>query len=184
MRHDSNHHFPEFLMKNTAPAFILLLAVLFLAFLPTTARASDNVRGDFGFGLQAGDPAGFTIKYWTSHRTAIDGYFGWSFFGSPRLGVDWLWHYPVRHATVAHFYAGIGGTLGLGNGRGIIRTYDNGAFYYRSSGTGLGVRGVGGLSVEPRTVPLEFFFDLGLLVGVTPNFGSALEAAIGLRFYP
>ncbi len=171
-------------MKNIVRTICLLFIPALLLINPSPSRASDNVRGDFGFGLQAGDPSWFTIKYWTSHRTAIDGYIGNSFFGSPRIGVDWLWHYPVRHATVAHFYAGIGGTIGFGNGHGIIRTYDNGAFYYRTSGAGLGFRGVGGLSVEPRTVPLEFFLDLGLLVGVTPNFGSALEASLGFRFYP
>lgn len=172
-------------MKNIALAISALFVLALLVPLTPTALANDYSKGDFGFGLQAGDPSGFTIKYWTSRRTAIDGYIGGSYFGSPRIGIDWLWHYPLREARVVHFYAGIGGTIGFGNGHGILRTYNNGAFYFRTdNGAGLGVRGLGGLSVEPRTVPLEFFFDLGLLVGVTPNFGSALEAGFGLRFYP
>jgi hypothetical protein len=49
---------------------------------------------------------------------------------------------------------------------------------------GLGVRGLVGVNVIPRTTPLEFFFDVGLLVGVSPAFGSSADVAIGLRFYP
>ncbi len=164
-----------------------LITALFLIWLvPAALTAAEHAGShDFGIGLQAGDPSGLTIKYWTGMETAIDGYIGGSYFGSPRIGVDWLWHFPLRETRIVRFYAGLGPTIGFGNGHGILYTYDNGAFYYRSgNGAGIGVRGVGGVAVEPRNVPIEVYFDLGLLLGVTPNFGSALEGALGIRFYP
>ena len=69
-------------------------------------------------------------------------------------------------------------------GRGFYYTEHHG-FYFRSDNSaGLGVRGVFGINVIPRTSPLEFFLELGLLVGLTPDFGSAGDVGIGMRFYP
>jgi hypothetical protein len=163
---------------------IFLSTLLFIVTFSPLALASES-KGTLGVGLELGDPSGLTIKYWTSRRTAFDGYIGGSYFGSTRIGVDYLWHYPVRESNIVHFYAGLGGTIGFGNGHGILWNYNTENFYYRTNnGIGLGARGLAGISVEPHTVPLEFFFELGLLLGVTPNFGSAFEAGIGLRFYP
>ena len=53
-----------------------------------------------------------------------------------------------------------------------------------NNNTGLGVRGVFGLSVIPYDSPLDIFFEVGLLVGLTPDFGSAVDASLGIRFYP
>jgi hypothetical protein len=168
-------------MKKSALILSLLLCTVISSL---SVHASDS-RGTLGVGLELGDPSGLTIKYWTSHRTAFDGYIGGSYFGSPRIGVDYLWHFPTRESNIVHFYAGLGGTIGFGNGHGIFWRYNPGDFYYRSNdGLGLGARGLAGITLEPHTVPLEFFFELGLLLGVTPNFGSSFEAGIGLRFYP
>ncbi len=165
-------------------SILVLSTMLFIFTFSPLALASES-KGPLGIGLELGDPSGFTVKYWTTQRTAFDGYIGGSYFGSPRIGIDYLWHYPVRQSNIVHFYAGLGGTIGFGNGHGIFWRYNSGDFYYRSNeGIGLGARGLAGLTYEPHTVPLEFFFELGLLVGVTPNFGSAFEAGIGLHFYP
>jgi hypothetical protein len=41
-----------------------------------------------------------------------------------------------------------------------------------------------GLNVIPRRTPLEFFLEVGPLIGITPAFGVAVDWAIGVRFYP
>jgi hypothetical protein len=161
-----------------------LSLVLLIIIISHPVRASES-KGSLGIGLQLGDPSGFTVKYWTTQRTAFDGYIGGSYFGSPCIGIDYLWHFPPRESNIVHFYTGLGGAIGFGNGHGIFWKYNSGDFYYRNNGgIGLGARGLAGITVEPHTVPIEFFFELGLLIGITPNFGSAFEAGIGLRFYP
>jgi len=30
----------------------------------------------------------------------------------------------------------------------------------------------------------EFFFEIGVLLGLVPDFGSAVDVALGMRFYP
>ena len=157
---------------------LVLSTLLFILSSSPLVMAGDS-KGPLGLGLELGDPSGFTVKYWTGYRTAFDGYIGGSYFGSPRIGIDYLWHFPGRQSNIVHFYAGLGGTIGFGSGHGIFWGHG-----WSNEGVGLGARGLAGLTYEPHTVPLEFFLELGLLVGVTPNFGSALEAGIGLRFYP
>jgi hypothetical protein len=159
------------------PVLILSMLLFILSSSPLV-RAMDS-KGPLGLGLELGDPSGFTLKYWTSQRTAFDGYIGGSYFGSPCIGIDYLWHIPARESNIVHFYTGLGGIIGFGDGHGIFWGKN-----WSHDGVGLGARGLAGLSYEPHTVPIEFFFELGLVVGVTPNFGSALEAGIGLRFYP
>ena len=76
-------------MKNIALAISVVFALSLIFPTASATLAKDNSKGDFGFGLQAGDPSGFTIKYWTSRRNAFAAYLGGSYFGSPRIGVDY-----------------------------------------------------------------------------------------------
>ena len=46
----------------------------------------------FGFGIILGDPTGGTAKLWTTGDNALAFHLGASYFGSPRIGVDYLWH--------------------------------------------------------------------------------------------
>jgi hypothetical protein len=48
----------------------------------------------------------------------------------------------------------------------------------------LAARGVFGVNVIPQNTPIEIFLEVGLLVGLTPSFGSAGDVAIGIRYYP
>ncbi len=76
---------------------------------------------------------------------------------------------------------GPGGVLGIGEGNGF---WYKGKYHRTSGNFGLGARGVFGINVVPERTPLEIFFEMGVLVGLAPDFGSSVDAALGMRFYP
>jgi len=165
--------------------FTFMLLVLVLGFSQKSLAQGPEGK-NFGFGIILGEPTGLTLKYWFDRENALTGSVGGSYFGSPRINVDYLWHIDAFRSPVARLYAGLGGALGFGNG-GNGFYYNNGKdrFFYRSSNElGLGVRGTFGLNVIPERVPLETFFELGVLVGLAPSSGAAVDLALGLRFYP
>lgn len=163
-------------------SIILIAAFLLLInFKPVYAQSSPKGK-QLGFGIVFGEPFGGTLKYWTNTKNAYVFDIGASYFGSPRIGVDYLWHFNAFNSRNVNLYAGPGAALGFGVGHGIWYN-DQGAFYYRS-GVGLGIRGVLGVDFVPENSPFEMFFEAGLLIGITPNFGSAGDVALGVRFYP
>jgi hypothetical protein len=163
----------------------LLIFISLLMFSNSFSQFRYN-RKDFGFGIIIGEPTGATIKYWVDNDNALVASIGSSYFGDPRLGIDYLWHFDAFNSRVVNLYAGPGGVIGFGKGGGGYWYSDHkDRFYYRSgSNAGLGIRGVFGLDVVPQRTPLEFFFEFGTLVGLAPDFGSAIDVAVGVRFYP
>jgi len=157
----------------------LLLALSFVVMLGVSSYAQSPGGKDLGFGVMLGDPAGLTLKYWPNHVNAFVFDLGSSYFGSPRINADYLWHFNAFESDIANLYAGPGVALGFGN---------SGGFWDRSfrndNNTALGVRGVFGVNILPRRTPLEVFVEIGVLVGLTPDFGSGIDGAIGIRYYP
>ncbi|MFI5263194.1 MAG: hypothetical protein ACHQM6_01620 [Candidatus Kapaibacterium sp.] len=147
--------------------------------------------GDFGFGLILGDPLGGTIKYWTSPTNALVADIGESYFGVPRIDVDYLWHFNSFNSRVVLLYGGIGGAVGFGYDYGYYGVFysrgEGRPFYYRygtTSSVGIGVRAIFGLTIVPKRTPLEFFLEAGPLLGIVPTFGVGFDLAVGVRFYP
>jgi len=162
---------------------LFVLAVTIFIIISSQSIFAQSPQGrEFGFGIMLGDPTGATLKFWTNYENAFVVDIGSSYFGSPRIDGDYLWHFNAFRSNIVKLYAGPGVAIGLGNGHGFF--YNDEGFYVRTGGAGLGVRGVFGVNVIPQTTPLEFFFEVGLLVGIAPDFGSAVDAALGLRFYP
>lgn len=171
------------MLKNVALVIMFLMGLgLF-----TEISAQRGAQGkDFGFGIIIGDPLGGTIKYWFNSQNALDADIGGSYFGSPRIDVDYLWHFDAFQSRIVKLYAGAGGALGFGRGSsGFLYKDERGRFYVREgNGVGLGIRGLFGLNVIPARTPLEIFFQFGVLVGLAPDVGSAVDLGLGLRFYP
>jgi hypothetical protein len=139
-------------------------------------------RGATGFGIILGDPTGLTLKHWVSRDQAIAASLGGSYFGAPRIGVDYLWHFNAFRSNTVILYGDVGAVIGLGKG---VRWWgDRGYKYYDRDQTRLGVRGMFGVNVLPRGTPLEFFLELGPLLGIAPGFGTAIDVGLGMRFYP
>lgn len=165
--------------------YVFVLVIFLLGF-SEVSLAQGPERKDFGFGIILGEPTGLTLKYWFNNQNALTGSIGGSYFGSPRLNIDYLWHIDAFRSRVAMLYAGLGGALGFGSGGdGFWYKEGKNHFYYRpANDLGLGVRGTFGLNVIPARTPLEMFFEVGALVGLAPSSGAAVDLALGLRFYP
>lgn len=162
---------------------LLVLSVVLLCW--SSVPLAQGSRGDFGFGIILGEPTGATVKYWFSGQTALAASIGGSYFGAPRLQVDYLWHFDAFESRIIGLYAAPGLALGFGNGNGYWYKEKHGDFYYKNDNElGLGIRGVFGLNVVPRRTPLEIFLEAGALIGLAPDFGSAMDLALGIRFYP
>lgn len=169
------------------------LVFITLLFLTVFGNASAQGPGgkDFGFGLIIGEPTGGTIKYWLNNENALVADIGYSYFGAPRIDIDYLWHFPAFRSTVVKLYAAFGAAVGFGSGYyGVFYSHkfkdDERRFYYRSyygTDIGFGIRAMFGLNIIPKRTPLEFFLEVGPLIGLYP-FGVAVDAAIGVRFYP
>ncbi len=161
---------------------VIILLILFMAI----DLFSQGPKGkDFGFGIILGDPTGLTGKIWTSRENAVALSVGNSYFGSLRITGDYLWHFNSFNSKFVTLYAGPGGVVGFGESGGWYYKDKKGGYWYRSDkGIGIGVRGIFGINVIPKNSPLEFFAEIGALVGVIPSFGSSAEGSIGIRFYP
>ena len=166
------------MIKNMA--YVVFLLVLFLGTSSIRAQyAPENKK--FGFGIIIGDPTGGTAKLWLNHENALAFSLGSSFFGSPRIGVDYLWHFNAFETDILNLYAGPGGVIGIGEGDGF---WHKNKFIRTNNKLGLAARGIFGLDVIPRRTPLEIFVEMGVLLAIVPDFESAFDAALGLRFYP
>ncbi len=179
-------------MKKNILLRFTAVAILFLS-LSLNERPSFAQRpsGDFGFGLILGDPLGGTIKYWLNGTNALVADIGESYFGNPRIDVDYLWHFNSFNSRVVLLYGGVGGAIGFGNGYGYYGVFykkdgEKERFYYRtnSGSVGIGIRAIFGLNIVPKRTPLEFFVEAGPLIGITPAFGVGIDLAVGVRFYP
>ncbi len=162
---------------------LFIFSIVFILFESFNIFAQSPEGRNIGFGVMLGDPTGLTLKIWTPTNNAFVIDLGSSYFGSPRFNVDYLWHFNAFRSNTVMLYAGPGAALGFGKGHGIWYENDQG-FYVHQNSAGLGVRGVFGVNFIPRNNPLEFFFEVGVLVGLAPDFGSAVDAALGMRFYP
>lgn len=164
-------------------AYTVLVFVLLFGM--ENAQAQGPQGKKLGFGIILGDPTGGTLKYWTSNQNALAFSIGASYFGSPRLGADYLWHFDAFDTRFIKLYAGPGVIIGFGEGDGIIYEVKKDKFFYREDkGAGFAVRGIFGVDFKLAEAPLDIFFELGPLIGVAPEFGSAFDAAFGFRFYP
>jgi len=161
-----------------------LLVLILLLYASTSAKAQRPDGGSFGFGLIVGEPLGATVKIWTSSTTALVGDLGASYFGSPRFDGDYIWHFNAFHSSVANLYAGPGIVVGFGNEEVGVFYTPKGRYIRTEGSSGIGVRAIFGVDIMPRNTPLEFFFEAGPLIAISPGYGTAFDIALGLRFYP
>jgi hypothetical protein len=168
---------------------VLLLGAALLMFVAITSRpaAAQGPRGsDFGFGIVLGEPLGGSVKYWTAPDQAFVGSIGGSYFGAPRVGVDYLWHFDAFHSNVVKMYAGPGLAVGFGDGTyyWLYRKHGDYFFVRDPGSTGFAMRVVVGLNIIPKRTPVELFLEAGPLIGISPGFGAAFDVGLGIRFYP
>lgn len=163
---------------------LLTLGFFAIGFLDTQAQGPKGKS--FGIGIILGEPTGISAKYWLSNKNALDFAIGGSYFGAPRLQVDYIWNTDAFSSSVVKVYAGPG--LGIGFGRennGLWLKGSKGTWFYRDNdNVGISLRAIVGVTVVPTNSPLELFLEIGPNIGIVPGFGSAVDAAIGIRYYP
>ena len=159
---------------------IFTITIFLSTFFKSFAQNSPYGR-KFGFGIVLGEPTGLTAKVWTHNSNAFVFDLGNSYFGDLRVNIDYLWHFDAFNSKIAYLYAGPGGVVGFGSGNDF---WYKGKYHRINNEAGFGVRGVFGLNVVPERTPLELFFEIGVLVGLAPDFGSSVDGALGVRFYP
>jgi len=166
----------------TVSAFLMGLALL----IPGLAAVAQPRIPGVGFGLILGEPTGITLKGTVGGTNAWDGAIGTSWFGNLTIQGDYLWAADVFSSSKVGLYFGLGGVVGIGQGKGVVVKEKKGEWYYReeNSSSAFGVRGVAGINAMPFHSPVEFFFELAPVVGLTPTTGVGWQGAIGLRYYP
>ena len=171
---------------------ITCLSAAALIFMAASALAQGPKGRSFGFGFEFGDPLAFTIRIWDSPKNSWDAALGESFLGSPYIHADYLWNFPdAFNSNIVSLYAGIGAAVGFGEKNRYVFWYRGKGhdYWYYDDGDGhngaaFAVKGAFGLDVIPRRSPLEIFFEVDPLLGVSPGFGFDFMVALGLRFYP
>jgi hypothetical protein len=166
-----------FITKN---AKLLAAGLVALMLSSTESQAQGPGGRSFGFGLVLIDPLGASVKFWINPVNALVFDIGASDFGPTRLDADYLWHFDAFQSRIVKMYAGPGLVLAFGNGIGPYGAREFGGPY---NGVGVGIRAMFGLNVIPVRTPLEMFFGLGPLIGLSPS-GVGLDIALGIRFYP
>ena len=142
---------------------LVLLAVLWSA----PARAES---GSFGLGLILGQPTGVTGAYQLSDRTAIDA----------ALGLGWVDDRDFYvHVEFLYFLP----TLVSGNSVELSAYLGIGGFFFAHNDPGFGARAPFGLSLDFKSVPLQIFGELSLLLALTPGTDLDVRGAIGFRYY-
>ncbi|MBI5323750.1 MAG: hypothetical protein HZB41_00435 [Ignavibacteriae bacterium] len=161
------------------------ILVLIFIFSLQISSAQGPKGKSFGFGIMFGDPTGATLKFWTSQENAFVVDVGSSYFGSLRFNGDYLWHFDAFNSQIVKLYAGPGAVVGIGEGHSYWYKEDHEKFYFRKRGdVGIGARGMFGINIIPRRTPLEIFLEFGVLIGIVPDFGTSVDAGVGIRFYP
>jgi len=169
-----------FIMKKCG---VLLIVIILFITAGQVSKAAQASSGAFGIGIMLGDPTGLTAKYWLSNENALAFSLGNSYLGSLRFGFDYLWHFDAFHSNVVKLYAGPGLAVGFGRSGGWLYNNEGSRWYRADNNFGLGARGVFGVNIVPRRTPLEFFAELGLMIGLSPAFYTNVEGAVGFRFY-
>ncbi|HZV12394.1 MAG TPA: hypothetical protein VFA55_04205, partial [Candidatus Kapabacteria bacterium] len=164
--------------SNIRKGFLLPVFVLAISGLYANSYAQRPQGRNFGFGIILFEPTGGTINYWVNNVNSIDADIGGeSYFGNPRLDVDYLWHFDAFNSNIVTMFAGPGAAFGFGYPTGGYWYHvDGNVWYYRPGGTaGFGIRGLVGIDVVPTRVPLEIFFQVGPLIGLSPAFGTSFD---------
>jgi hypothetical protein len=187
-----------------------LLACSLAALLPALApspAAADATPGKFGIGFELGDPTGFNAKYWLTSRTAFDFVVGWNSFGlydrdvyrdsrcydgpyydanrpycDGRLRDDYGWdmfHFHMDYLIHRFDIIRASIPLPLYYGAGVQYEYRK----YWEHDSWLGVRGAFGIDFMPRTIPFDFFFELGPVMFIIPGPDFQLNGGIGARYW-
>jgi hypothetical protein len=136
-----------------------------------TALAPPPALAGIGVGIIAGEPSGFSFKWWADDDTAVDAVTGWSLDNSHfYVHCDYLWHRAIEDVDIggtAPLYYGIGARLLL-----------------RDDGDSkVGVRVPIGLDYVFDNGRFDIFIEIAPIFNVMPDTDFDLSGGVGARFY-
>ncbi len=166
-------------MKYIRLIFALLLLIAAAA--PSEAFAPKKLK--WGAGITIGEPTGATAKYWLEKDQALSGSIGGSYYGLPRITVDYLWHLDAFKSNIFNLYFGPGAAIGFGEAASLPYDEFKGKSFTKGGGFRMGVRGITGINWTPKSEPMEYYVEVGTLIGFLPSFRTAVDFAIGVRYY-
>ena len=141
----------------------ILIIVLFISLSTTYAQ------GNFGLGIQFGEPTGLSAKLWTGSNNAFDFGVAWSFGdnGHMLLQADYVWHSGLSSTSSGKFalYYGIGGRIIF------------------SDKPDVGVRIPIGLDYVFSSAPIDIFVEVVPIMDFIPSTDFELNGGIGIRFW-
>ncbi len=146
----------------------ILLLIIFLI----TSSFLYGQKSGLGLGVMLGEPSGLSGKYWISENNALDFAIGAGFLGNNSgisLHADYLYHVNdlLKWKYKSTFYYGFGLRMRLPS----------------NSPSAIGVRGVAGIVMLVRDLPIDVFFELAPSFRLLPTTGLDLDIAIGGRYY-
>ena len=145
--------------------------LLTIALISISNLVSGQISG-LGIGLMLGEPSGLAGKYWLSENNALDFGIGTGFLGDNSglsFHTDYLYHINdlIKWNYKATFYYGFGLRMRFPSG----------------SSTAFGVRGVAGVMMIVKDLPMDVFFELAPSFRLLPTTGLDIDIAIGSRYY-
>ena len=148
-----------------------VLCPMILAAVILTTLAPSPAWAGMGVGIIAGDPSGFSFKWWADDGTAVDAVTGWSLGdGDFYAHCDYLWHRTIEDLEIggsAPLYYGIGARL-------LLRDDDD---------SKLGVRIPIGLDYLFDNGRFDIFVEIAPIFNVVPETEFDLSGGVGARFY-
>jgi hypothetical protein len=153
------------------------MTLLLMGVLLGEAEASEVGAKPFGLGVVIGDPTGLSAKLYLNQVNAIDFALAFQNYGpfddSVYFHATYLWHPSILASgsgVEIPWHVGVGGYVASNRwDRGIDDT--------------IGVRVPLGVDLNLESVPLQFFGDVALRVGLAPSTYVYFDVGVGGRFY-
>jgi hypothetical protein len=150
-------------MRTLCQAVLSVAVAVVLLAAPALART--------GIGIIAGEPSGFSFKWWSEGTTAVDAVTGWSLDeGDFYVHCDYLWHREFEDVE-------IGGTVPLYFGVGarlLLRDDDDAK---------VGVRIPVGVDYLLDKGRFDVFVEIAPIFNFVPETEFDLSGGVGARFY-
>lgn len=157
--------------------------LLFILALGTTFSVTVQAQSNYttGIGFRGGAASGLTLKHFIRSDAAIEGILSSSFrYRGAVLTVLYEKHAPAFNAAGLQWYYGLGGHIGIHDGRHYYynhkhRHYDNGVL-------GVGIDGILGLEYYIGDIPFTIGADIKPYLNIPVGGGGFWDTALHVRY--
>lgn len=130
--------------------------------------------GNFGVGIQFGEPSGLSMRIYQPGRMSADILLAWDLNDFFYANVHGTWEKPLAGSGTFNFFYGPGVFIGL-------RDRNDRGLFYRDNDVNLGVSGTAGFNVYADR--LEIYLRVTPRLLLIDRTASDVGGGIGFRFY-